>query len=263
MQKNSSPTSLVLEANTPRSLLISLAGHLERKIAARWQEWEPWVWLYLRQRGCAPAGSPELARLRRRHSEHLLDLMRVGIEMRLVRRHRLDDPRVTDEVRAVLVRAARERQTKAWLARQRGLSNPQSWKTLFREAAVADFLRHQESSQIPPWVPRNIIASQEKGVTIDLVRKRVSAHFKLCEQDLNQRSNRRAIAFPRQVAMYMAKQLTTASLQEIGRQFGGRHHATVLHSINKIAEMRLSDEGLHRTITRLMDSLQQLASGYP
>ena len=62
--------------------------------------------------------------------------------------------------------------------------------------------------------------------------------------------------FPRQVAMYIVKQLTTASLPEIGRQFGGKHHTTVLHSINKIEEMRRSDKELNRTITRLMDALQ-------
>jgi chromosomal replication initiator protein len=105
-------------------------------------------------------------------------------------------------------------------------------------------------------VLRNIIASQEKRVTIDLIQKRVSEHFNLREQDLKMRSNTRAIAFPRQVAMYIVKQLTTASLPEIGRQFGGKHHTTVLHSINKIEEMRRSDKDLNRTITRLMDTLQ-------
>jgi chromosomal replication initiator protein len=105
-------------------------------------------------------------------------------------------------------------------------------------------------------VLRNIIASQEKRVTIDLIQKRVSEHFNLREQGLKVRSNTRAIAFPRQVAMYIVKQLTTASLPEIGRQFGGKHHTTVLHSINKIEEMRRSDKELNRTITRLMDALQ-------
>ena len=105
-------------------------------------------------------------------------------------------------------------------------------------------------------VLRNIIASQEKRVTIDLIQKRVSEHFNLREQDLKVRSNTRAIAFPRQVAMYIVKQLTTASLPEIGRQFGGKHHTTVLHSINKIEELRRSDKDLNRVITRLMDALQ-------
>jgi chromosomal replication initiator protein len=56
--------------------------------------------------------------------------------------------------------------------------------------------------------------------------------------------------------MYIVKQLTTASLPEIGRQFGGKHHTTVLHSINKIEELRRTDKDVNRIITRLMDALQ-------
>jgi chromosomal replication initiation ATPase DnaA len=66
------------------------------------------------------------------------------------------------------------------------------------------------------------------------------------------RSNRRSCVLARQVAMYIARQLTGASPQEIGREFGNRNHSTVLHSINKIEAMRRSDEGLNRTITRLL-----------
>ncbi len=78
---------------------------------------------------------------------------------------------------------------------------------------------------------RNIIASQEKKVTIEIIQKRVGEQFGLRDQELKVRSNSKAIAFPRQIAMYLVKQLTSASLPEIGRQFGGKHHTTVLHSI--------------------------------
>ena len=103
-------------------------------------------------------------------------------------------------------------------------------------------------------VLRNIIATQEKRITIDLIQKKVGEQFGLREQDLKVRSNTKAIAFPRQVAMYLVKQLTSASLPEIGRQFGGKHHTTVLHSINKIDSLRRSDKDLNRTINKLMDS---------
>src|SRR5437667_12401629 len=89
-------------------------------------------------------------------------------------------------------------------------------------------------------VLRNIIASQEKRVTIDLIQKRVSEHFDLREQDLKRRSNTRAIAFPRQVPMYILKQPTTASLPEIARQFGCKHDTTVRDSINNLEELRTS-----------------------
>ena len=127
---------------------------------------------------------------------------------------------------------------------------------LTRVTAYASLTGATVSLATAQQVLRNIIASQEKRVTIDLNQKRVSEHFNLREQELKIRSNTHAIAFPRQVAMYIVKQLTTASLPEIGRQFGGKHHTTVLHSINKIEEKRRSDKELNRTITRLMDALQ-------
>jgi len=103
-------------------------------------------------------------------------------------------------------------------------------------------------------VLRNIIATQEKRITIDLIQKKVGEQFGLREQDLKMRSNSKAIAFPRQIAMYIVKQLTSASLPEIGRQFGGKHHTTVLHSIHKIDALRRSDKDLNRTINKLMDA---------
>ena len=102
---------------------------------------------------------------------------------------------------------------------------------------------------------RNIIATQDKKVTIELIQKRVGEQFGLRDQDLKIRSNAKAIAFPRQIAMYLVKQLTSASLPEIGKQFGGKHHTTVLHSINKIETLRHSDKDLNRTISRLLDTL--------
>jgi chromosomal replication initiator protein len=103
-------------------------------------------------------------------------------------------------------------------------------------------------------VLKNIIATQEKKVTIELIQKRVGEQYGLRDADLKVRSNTKAIAFPRQVAMYLVKQLTSASLPEIGRQFGGKHHTTVLHSINKIDALRRTDKDLNRTINRLLDS---------
>ena len=101
---------------------------------------------------------------------------------------------------------------------------------------------------------RSIIASQEKKVTIEIIQKRVGEQFGLRDQELKVRSNSKAIAFPRQIAMYLVKQLTSASLPEIGRQFGGKHHTTVLHSIHKIESLRRIDKDLNRTISRLLDS---------
>lgn len=103
-------------------------------------------------------------------------------------------------------------------------------------------------------VLKNIIEIQEKKISIEQIQKRVGEHFGLRAQDLKVRSNSKTIAFPRQVAMFVVKQLTSASLPEIGKQFGGKHHTTVLHSINKIEAQRQVDKELNKTINRILDS---------
>jgi chromosomal replication initiator protein len=103
-------------------------------------------------------------------------------------------------------------------------------------------------------VLKNIIEIQEKKISIEQIQKRVGEEFGLRAQDLKVRSNSKTIAFPRQVAMFIVKRLTSASLPEIGKQFGGKHHTTVLHSINKIEALRQVDKELNKTINRLMDS---------
>jgi chromosomal replication initiator protein len=73
--------------------------------------------------------------------------------------------------------------------------------------------------------------------------------------ELKQKNNSRAVVVPRQIAMYLAKQLTEASLPEIGRQFGGKHHTTVMHSIGKIDEQRRNDKNLNSTLNKLQETL--------
>jgi chromosomal replication initiator protein len=73
--------------------------------------------------------------------------------------------------------------------------------------------------------------------------------------DLKQKNNSRNVCVPRQIAMYLAKQMTEASLPEIGRQFGNKHHTTVMHSIGKIDEQRREDKDLQRTLNKLQEQL--------
>ena len=100
---------------------------------------------------------------------------------------------------------------------------------------------------------KNIVDVEEKSTTIATIQKIVADHFSLRVADLKAKSNVREIAFPRQVAMYLCKNLTRASLPEIGREFGGKHHTTVLHSVNKIAEMIEQNGNFHRVIHNLID----------
>ena len=125
---------------------------------------------------------------------------------------------------------------------------------LIRLMAYASLTGAQINLQTAQQVLRAIIETQDKKVTIDQIQKRVGEHFGLRAQDLKIRSNSKQIAFPRQVAMFLVKQLTSASLPEIGKQFGGKHHTTVLHSINKIQTQRQLDKDLNKTINRLLDS---------
>ncbi len=125
---------------------------------------------------------------------------------------------------------------------------------LIRLIAYASLTGGEISLATAQQVLKNIIETQDKRVTIEMIQKRVGEHFGLRPQDLKIRSNSKAIAFPRQVAMYLVKQLTAASLPEIGRQFGGKHHTTVLHSIHKIDIQRRGDKDLNKAINKLLDS---------
>jgi chromosomal replication initiator protein len=125
---------------------------------------------------------------------------------------------------------------------------------LIRLIAFASLTGAEVNLATAQQVLKNIIEIQEKKVTIEQIQKRVGEHFGLRAQDLKVRSNSKVISFPRQVAMFLVKQLTSASLPEIGRQFGGKHHTTVLHSIHKIENLRRVDKDLNKTINRLLDS---------
>jgi chromosomal replication initiator protein len=125
---------------------------------------------------------------------------------------------------------------------------------LIRLIAYASLTGAEINLSTAQQVLKNIIETQEKKVTIEQIQKRVGEHFGLRAQDLKIRSNTKVIASPRQVAMFLVKQLTSASLPEIGRQFGGKHHTTVLHSIHKIETLRQVDKDLNKTINRLLDS---------
>src|SRR5580765_6495274 len=112
---------------------------LERAIAARWQRWVPWARMHLlraRQSDPSVDAEAEFRHFGQRHSEHILDMMRAGISMRTIRRHRLDDPRLANEVRAVLVAAARERQSKAWYGRSEEQRKQDRLATLIRLGSV-------------------------------------------------------------------------------------------------------------------------------
>lgn len=103
---------------------------------------------------------------------------------------------------------------------------------------------------------RNIAEDdQPAGITIELIQKAVAAHYRLRVDDLKSKNNARQIAVPRQVAMYLCKRLTKHSFPELGREFGGKHHTTVIHSVDKIESLVANDQNFHRVVSDLMDNL--------
>jgi chromosomal replication initiator protein len=96
----------------------------------------------------------------------------------------------------------------------------------------------------------------EKRITIDEIQKAAAEHYGMKQADLISERRNRAIARPRQAAMWLAKQLTTRSLPDIGRRFGGRDHTTVLHAVRRIEELRASDAQLSRDLDALTRKLR-------
>jgi chromosomal replication initiator protein len=103
---------------------------------------------------------------------------------------------------------------------------------------------------------RDLLRSHERRVTIDEIQRRVAEHYNLRLSEMTSDRRARAVARPRQVAMYLAKQLTTRSLPEIGRKFGGRDHTTVIHAIRKIEELKLTDAAIAEDVELLGRMLQ-------
>src|SRR4051812_35809748 len=110
--------------------------------------------------------------------------------------------------------------------------------------------------QMAQQVLKHLVHVQDRKVSIDSIQKAVAERFDIKQSQLKEKSNTKKVVYPRQVAMYLVKELTDASLPEIGRAFGGKHHTTVIHSINKIESMRHNNPDLNRLLHSLMDSLQ-------
>jgi chromosomal replication initiator protein len=128
--------------------------------------------------------------------------------------------------------------------------------SLVRLVAYASLKGLAIGIELAQEVLKNIIEEETDGISIELIQKNVATHYGLKVADLKSKNNSRSIAVPRQVAMYLCKTLTKASLPEIGREFGGKHHTTVLHSINKIAQLYEKDQVFHRLINSLITDIK-------
>jgi chromosomal replication initiator protein len=102
---------------------------------------------------------------------------------------------------------------------------------------------------------KQFIDTQVRKITIEAIQRAVAEEFGMRVSELKQKNNSRPVVVPRQIAMFLAKQMTEASLPEIGRQFGNKHHTTVMHSIAKIEEERRRNTDLNRTLNKLQEQL--------
>lgn len=103
---------------------------------------------------------------------------------------------------------------------------------------------------------KNILDSDRpEGLTMERIARFVASHYKMTVEEMKSKNNSRAISFPRQLAMYLCKRLTKHSFPEIGREFGGKHHTTVMHSCEKIDQMVRDDRVFHNTVSELIERI--------
>ena len=127
---------------------------------------------------------------------------------------------------------------------------------LIRLVAYASVMKEKITLPMARQVLRDLGVGQEKRISMESIIKVVAERFEVSPAHLKQKSNARRVAYPRQIAMYLIKELTPASLPEIGRAFNGKHHTTVLHSIHKIERQRDKDPDLNKLIHSLIDTIQ-------
>ena len=128
--------------------------------------------------------------------------------------------------------------------------------SLVRLMAFSSLQGEKASLGMAQEVLKHILKSQEQHISIGHIQRTVAEYFNLKVSELKSKNNAKIIAQPRQMGMYLCRQLTGASLPEIGREFGGKHHTTVLHSIKKVQELRDSNKDFNNLINMFLDSFQ-------
>ena len=127
---------------------------------------------------------------------------------------------------------------------------------LNRVVAHAQLVGRDITLETTQEVLHDLLRANDRRVTIEEIQKRVAAHFNIRVSDMHSARRARSVARPRQVAMYLAKQLTSRSLPEIGRKFGGRDHTTVMHAVRKVDELRERDSAFAEDVDLLRRMLE-------
>ncbi|MDH4029159.1 MAG: chromosomal replication initiator protein DnaA [Nitrospirota bacterium] len=127
---------------------------------------------------------------------------------------------------------------------------------MIRLGAHSSLTGHVITVEMAKSVLKDLIHDEEKALSVDYIQKVVCEYFGLKAQDIKARKRTRDIAFPRQVAMYLSKALTDSSLSEIGKNFGGKDHSTVIHACKLIEERRKKEDEFDKKIDYLMKKIK-------
>jgi chromosomal replication initiator protein len=131
---------------------------------------------------------------------------------------------------------------------------------LVRVVAYATLTRSAINTTLAEEVLRELLPiARAKPITIQAIQRAVAEFFDIRTEEMRAKRRTKAVAFPRQVAMYLARELTDASLPHIGAEFGGRDHTTVMHACDRVREALQRDTHLAASLKRLTDRLQQSA----
>jgi len=128
--------------------------------------------------------------------------------------------------------------------------------SLIRLVAYASLTGQEISLGLAQEVLRNVLDVEDKAVTIEVIQKHIADYYNLKLAELKSKNNSKSVAMPRQIAMYLCKSLTHASLPEIGRSFGGKHHSTVIHSIRKVDDLRKKDSDFNNLIAGFLEAFR-------
>jgi chromosomal replication initiator protein len=196
---------------------------------------------------CSPKDIPEIEeRLRSRFEWGLIaDIQPPDFETRvaiLKKKAAVERVRLADDV--------------AYLIASRIKSNIRELEgSLTRMIAFCALTGREMSVDLAQEVLSDLWGDEEKVITIEQIQRKVCDFFGVKLSDLKAKNRTKAVAFPRQIAMYLARQLTHASLAEVGRAFGGKDHTTVLHAVDKVTTLLQEDPKLRKTIDGLIQGI--------
>jgi chromosomal replication initiator protein len=127
---------------------------------------------------------------------------------------------------------------------------------LIRVVAYASISGREVTLDLAKDTLKDLLVPDSPAVTVESIQKLVAVHYNLKVTELKSKNNSQQISFPRQIAMYLCKQMTECSLPEIGKRFGGKHHSTVIHAIQKIENRRTKDKEFDRQMETFVQSLR-------